>query len=220
MRLAVAPVADQPAPGWLDLGPEHDFYLANAGWLPGGARVWYLWQSRNQKHLELRLIDVDVGALADGRADQACGPALTVVSESCLPSWVNLPGPNDLKWLKHSVGQFVLSSERSGFKHLYLGEADKPDQLRPITQGDWQVDALEFVDEQAGQAGRWLRLAVREGQVYFSGRKSSVLERQLYSAPLAALAEPTQISQAAGVHVVVCGLPARQLSLWCVAVVC
>jgi hypothetical protein len=48
-------------------------------------------------------------------------------------------------------GTFLWSSERSGWKHLYLHGADGR-LIRQVTRGDWTVDALQGVDETRGVA--------------------------------------------------------------------
>ena len=62
--------------------------------------------------------------------------------------------------------RFLWSSERSGFRHLYLYDlAGK--QLAQLTHGDWEVESLAGVDE-------------KNGQVYFTSTEQSPIERQFY----------------------------------------
>jgi len=70
-------------------------------------------------------------------------------------AWIQSPG--ELTFLKD--GSFLLSSERTGWKHLYL--YDKTGQLQhAVTEGQWEARSLHCVDEENG----W---------VYFTGTRDS-----------------------------------------------
>jgi dipeptidyl-peptidase-4 len=160
---------------WIDLGKQKDMYLPRVDWLPDSKHVSFQWQSRDQQALDLR-----IAALS--QPEQA-----NTVIEERSKAWVNLN--NDLHFLKQQSA-FIWGSERDGFNHLYLFDL-KGKQLKQLTQGDWAVDALEFVDEASG----W---------VYFSGRKDSVVERHLYRVNLNKGADSIErISQNAGMHAAV-----------------
>jgi dipeptidyl-peptidase-4 len=113
-------------------------------------------------------------------ADLRSGRQSTLLTERS-DTFVNL---NDqLDFLDN--GDFVWGSERSGFDHLYLYDRDGK-LKRQLTDGAWMVEDLQGVDEQKGVA-------------YFSGTRDSVIERQLYSVPLAGGAI-TKLSTAPGMH--------------------
>ncbi|MGI2174121.1 DPP IV N-terminal domain-containing protein [Shewanella ulleungensis] len=160
---------------WIDLGKQKDMYLPRVDWLPDSKHVSFQWQSRDQQALDLR-----IAALS--QPEQA-----NTVIEERSKAWVNLN--NDLHFLKQQSA-FIWGSERDGFNHLYLFDLQGK-QLKQLTQGDWAVDALEFVDEASG----W---------VYFSGRKDSVVERHLYRVNLNKGADSIErISQNTGMHAAV-----------------
>lgn len=150
LKLGVVP-AHGGEKQWLDLGDDTDFYLPRVNWMPDSQHLMYQWQSRDQQTLELRVAD-----LADGHQHVR-------VTETA-DTWVNLH--HDLTFLKNS-DQFIWSSERSGFRHLYL-YSNKGELIRAITRGNWPVDKLEGVDEDAGLA-------------YFTANKDNVTEQQLYA---------------------------------------
>ena len=77
-------------------------------------------------------------------ADLAGGKQRTLVTETAK-TWV--PLHDGLRFLKD--GRFLWISERSGFQHLYLAGADGK-SMKPLTRGDWPVDALLAVDEAKG----------------------------------------------------------------------
>jgi dipeptidyl-peptidase-4 len=167
ISLHVASLAGDGGITEVDLGPEHDIYLARVDWR-GPDRLTFQRQSRDQRRLEL----VEA-TLASGRQ--------RVLLTETSPTWV--PLHDGLRFL--ADGRFLWLSERSGFEHLYLHDADgKP--LRALTSGDWTVDALLSVDEAAGFA-------------YVAGTRDSPLEKHLYAVPLAG-GEPRRLTRERGMH--------------------
>ena len=69
-----------------------------------------------------------------------------------------------------STGEFIWSSERTGFRHLYLYAGDGK-LLRQLTSGDWPAEATVALDEK----GR---------QLYFVGWQETACERQLFRVSL------------------------------------
>ena len=151
----------------VDLGSNPDIYLARVDWR-GPDRLTFQRQSRDQ-----RTLDLVETTLATG--------AQRVLLTETSQTWV--PLHNALRFL--SDDRFVWSSERSGFEHLYLHDADgKP--LHALTSGEWVVDSLLAVDEAAGT-------------VYFDGTRDSPLERHVYAVPLAGGAV-NRLSREPGTH--------------------
>ncbi|HEU0153934.1 MAG TPA: S9 family peptidase [Arenimonas sp.] len=151
----------------VDLGPETDIYLARVDWRDP-QRLTFQRQSRDQRRL-----DLVEATLATGRQ--------RVLLTETSPTWV--PLHDGLRFL--ADGGFLWLSERSGFEHLYLHDADgRP--VRALTTGDWTVEALLGVDEAAGQA-------------YVAGTRDSPLENHVYAVPLTG-GEPTRLTRAAGMH--------------------
>ncbi|HEX7991336.1 MAG TPA: S9 family peptidase [Stenotrophomonas sp.] len=162
----IAPRADAAA-NWVDLGKQKDIYLTRVNWRDG-QHLTFQRQSRDQHTLEL--IEAN---LADGKQQ-------VLVTETGK-TWV--PLHNSLKFLKD--GRFLWSSERSGFQHLYVSSADGRNQTA-LTSGNWPVDELLAVDEEAGT-------------VYFRAGVESALRSEIYSVPLAG-GTPTKLSKTAGMH--------------------
>lgn len=154
-------------PRWLDLGADPDIYLARVNWR-GPQKLTFQRQSRDQHRLDLI------------EADLASGQQRTLITETSR-TWV--PLHKNLRFLED--GRFLWSSQRSGFEHLYLASEDGK-SLRPLTSGDWIVDRLLAVDEQAGK-------------VFFSASLESPLESHVYSVPLEG-GEIARLSKAPGMH--------------------
>jgi dipeptidyl-peptidase-4 len=151
VRLGVVP-ADGGETTWLDLGDD-DLYLARVDWHVDGRLLVQL-LARDQRRLDLRAYDA-----ASGKGDRL------LTEESSL--WVNLH--DDLRVVE-PTGEILWSSERSGFRHLYLHDSAGR-LIRGLTGGDWPVDAVCGLD-----AARRI--------VYFAAGRRSPLERCIYGVSL------------------------------------
>ena len=168
VRLGVVP-ATGGEPVWMDLGDDDDIYLARVDWMPDGSLCAQL-QNREQTRLDLI------------RFNTSTGQGVTLLTETS-DVWINLH--NMFRSLKD--GNFIWASERSGFRHLYLYDGDG-NLVRQLTEGDWAIDALSGVDQDAGL-------------VYFTGTKDGPTECHLYSVPLEG-GLITRLTQDAGTHIV------------------
>ncbi len=168
VRLGVIAIGAQAGakPRWIDLGPNPDIYLARVDW-------------RDPQHLAFQRQSRDQQTLDLVETDLTSGRQRTLLTETSK-TWV--PLHNDLRFLKD--GRLLWSSERSGFEHLYVIDADG--QATALTRGDWPVDGVLAVDEAAGQ-------------VYFSAGRDSPLDVQVYRVPLAGGAIE-RLSTADGTH--------------------
>jgi dipeptidyl-peptidase-4 len=122
VRLGVVAAEGGPTV-WIPTGVG-DGYLARAGWIPGGREVWFEVLNRDQTRLELR-------AAVPGENSSR----LLVADES--PDWVNVR--DDLTFVDDDL--FVWSSERDGWRHLYLYDLSGR-LVRRLTSGSWQVEAV------------------------------------------------------------------------------
>lgn len=156
---------------WIDLGENTDIYLARVKWLPDSKMFSYQRQSRDQKRLEL--VKVDIATLAPS----------TLVTETS-DTWINLH--DDLHFLENRA-EFVWSSERSGFNHLYLYRTDGT-LLRPLTSGEWNVDGLLDIDESSEL-------------IYFASNRDTIIDKQVYTVRLdGPPGDPVLISSGSGWH--------------------
>jgi dipeptidyl-peptidase-4 len=156
----------------VDLGAEKDIYLVRADWSGDGKTLVYQRQSRDQKRLDL--VAVDAASLAQR-------PLFSETSNT----WVAVPA--DLRFLKNR-NAFIWASERSGRNHLYLFDMTGK-LLHPITKGEWGVDSILAVDEQAGK-------------VYISSNKDAVIDKQTYAVNLDGgnADKPVRITKQDGMH--------------------
>ena len=158
---------------WLDVGDTvRTSLIARAGWVPDSRRIYVVRTNRIQNQLEFLLYDA------------ASGSQRTVYKEND-PFWVNVEG--DPVFLKDGK-RFLWTSERDGFRHLYL-YATRGGAATQLTRGDWTVTDVAGVDENAGR-------------VYFRSSEESPLERQLYSVKLDGT-DKRRVTSGAGTHRVV-----------------
>jgi dipeptidyl-peptidase-4 len=130
VRLGIVPLAGGRV-RWQEL-PAGSEYLARAVWTPHG-ELAFLVIDRPQRQMAWHLLDPESGAVR------------LLFEESGLP-WLNLP--QALTFLPQ--GGFLTTSERSGFRHLYLGQMDG--SLRQLTDGPWMVTALAGISQDGDQA--------------------------------------------------------------------
>ncbi|MEX0915353.1 MAG: S9 family peptidase [Wenzhouxiangellaceae bacterium] len=139
---------------WIPLGEasfeEQDIYIPRVAWLPDNSGLTFQRQSRDQQTLELMLHEFETDE-----------QRLLVREQST--TWINLH--DDLHFLD-GMEAFIWSSERSGYRRLYLIGLDG-EILRPLTGGDWPVAGLAGVDEDLGL-------------VYFSAGMDTPAEKHLY----------------------------------------
>ena len=157
------------APVQVDLGKDANIYIPRVQWLPDGKHIAIERLTRSQNTLDLLL------------ADAAHGASRVILTEKDA-YWINLS--NDLHFLRNSR-RFLWSSERSGYRHLYLYDL-AGHQLAQLTRGNWEVTSLVSVDETANV-------------VYFTASEASPLERQLYRVNLDGSGF-TRITQEKGTH--------------------
>jgi dipeptidyl-peptidase 4 len=118
----------------VDLGANADVYLARVDWSKDARTLYVQRLSRDQRHLDVLAVDPSSGA-----------PRVILAETS--PHWVDVT--DDFTPLQD--GSFLWTSERSGYRHLYLHAPDGR-LIRQLTHGEWPVDAVEGVDEARGVA--------------------------------------------------------------------
>jgi dipeptidyl-peptidase 4 len=157
---------------WLPLADrDEDFYLARVAWdSPRSILVQVL--ARDQKALRLYRFDVDSGSR-------------TLLIEETSETWVNLH--NDLRVVE-GTGEFIWSSERSGFRHLELRARDGS-LVRALTSGDWPVDGVVALDE-------------KRREVWFTAGREGPLEAHLYRVSLDG-GDVVRVTREPGTHRVV-----------------
>jgi dipeptidyl-peptidase-4 len=129
---------------WIDRAAE---YVPRIQWVDERRAAVQL-LNRGQDELELVLVD------------PATGRSRTAAIEKD-PYWLNVN--DDLTFLDGGE-RFLWTSERTGFRHVYLFEKGSS---RALTQGDWEVSEIEGVDRE-------------RGLVYFTANRDNPTGTDLY----------------------------------------
>jgi dipeptidyl-peptidase 4 len=156
----------------MDIGAETDIYIPRVNWLTDSKNIAIQRLNRTQTSLDLLI------------ADASTGKSRAVLNQSD-PNWININ--DDLYFLKDGK-RFLWSTEQTGFRHLYLYDLEGK-QLAQLTKGDWEVSAVDAIDE-------------AKGLVYFTATEKSPLERHLYRAPFDGTGF-TRLTKDGGNHAVV-----------------
>ena len=134
---------------WIDRSAE---YIPRIDWRDGDTVAIQL-LNRGQDELQLIYVDPKTGR------------SRTVMTETDA-HWINVT--NDLTFLDGD--RFLWTSERSGFRHVYLYDDKEGTVLEQLTDGDWQVFGLDGFD--ASEI------------VYFSANRDNPIGRDLYQVKL------------------------------------
>ena len=149
VRVGVTSV-ENPRTLWFDLGANSDQYVARVNWLPDASRIAVQMQSRNQDTLSLFVYSTTQ-------------PKGKLLLQEIEPTWTRLH--DNLSFVNNGQ-QFIWSSERSGFQHLYLYSISGK-QIQQITSGKWEVASVQAIDEE-------------QKFIYFTATEKSPAERHLY----------------------------------------
>jgi dipeptidyl-peptidase-4 len=147
---------------WISLTHDEEAYIPRFGWVRDGV-IWAEVLNRTQDKMDLYFVDA------------ASGKSMKVLAETSPGAWIDV---NDDFQVLGSGDRFLWSSWRDGHTHLYLYSFDRQNPLageakleRQLTGGDFEVEALEGVDEAAGL-------------VFFSSNKDDPRQRQIFSIKL------------------------------------
>ncbi len=157
VRIGVVSLATERTT-WMDIGApfdtSQDVYIPRISWVPRVNKLMIHRLNRQQNKLDVLV------------ADPTTGTSKTILTE-VEKTWVDIK--TDYVFLKKS-DNFIWSSERDGYLHLYLYGFDGK-LVRQLTQGSWDVDKVAGVDEQ-------------RGKVYFTASVVSPIDRSLYAVSL------------------------------------
>ncbi len=162
----------------MDLGGDQDIYLYRVAWFPDSRHLAVSRQPRDLQSLDLIRYDVRRGK-----------PRLLLRETS--DTWIEL---QDILVFLESRPEFLWSSDRDGYQHLYLYDRDG-NLIRQVTDGEWVV--------LSGSRGKSvIRVDEKARRVFFTATRESPLEVHLYSQSLDTRTpdEVTRITRRTGVH--------------------
>lgn len=152
-----------------DVGSENDQYIPRIQWTKDNNILSAQRLNRHQNHWELLFILAENGDA-------------TVVMEDKSKYYVEVK--ENLTYLDNGK-EIVYTSEKDGYKHLYLYDFTK-NKTTQLTKGEWEVTDFYGIDES-------------KGLLYYSSSEVSATERHLYSIKLNGKSK-TKLTVGAGFH--------------------
>jgi dipeptidyl-peptidase-4 len=141
----------------VDVGPIKDQYIPRMKWTKSGDVLAYIRLNRLQNHMELIHHSIS-------KANE------TIVYEEKSDTSIEIESiGNDITYLNDQKS-FIFTSEKSGFKHIYLQDFTTGKQ-QAITQGNWEVDDLYGFDE-------------KSKTLYFNSTERTPIGRDVYQIQL------------------------------------
>lgn len=137
----------------VDVGTETDQYIPRIFFTPDPQVLAILRVNRLQNHLDVLY------------ANLASGGTRTVYSED-NPFYIDDSNYDNLVFLGDG-SRFILTSERSGFNHVYFYNINNK-EMKAITSGDFDVTELIAVDE-------------KNEKVYYQAALPTPMDRQIFS---------------------------------------
>ncbi len=134
-----------------DLGEEDDIYIPRIKVSPYNNALLVYRMNRLQNQLELLSIDP-----SNGRSEK--------IYEEKNEYYIEV---NDDIRLLEKRNAFVFTSEKDGFRHLYIYDMDTRSASQ-ITKGNWEVVSVKGIDE-------------KRNLVYYTSTEKSPMERNVYS---------------------------------------
>lgn len=136
----------------IDVGKEKDQYIPRVQWTKDSNLLSIIRMNRRQNVMDIL------------HANATSGNTQLVLKE-VSDTYVALNYCDDLTYLDDGK-HFIHSSEKDGFKHLYLHNL-KGDLVRQITSGNWEVESIAGIDQKAGK-------------IYYVSTEVSPLDRTFY----------------------------------------
>lgn len=155
-----------------DIGTEKDIYIPRVKWTADANILSIRKLNRLQNNLDILHTNASTGAS-------------TVVLNEKSETFIDLEFTDDLIYLADGK-QFIYTTERDGYKHLYLYGMDGK-LVKQITQGSFEVSQLIGFDE-------------KTKTLYYTSTEVSPLERHFYAITLNG--KKTKLSQAPGMHTI------------------
>ncbi|HSJ67367.1 MAG TPA: DPP IV N-terminal domain-containing protein, partial [Anditalea sp.] len=116
---------------------DNQFSLTRLNWKKDGSAV--RWEYNQRSHQIYNVFEMDAET----------GDMRTVIEESS-PTFIDYSGKYFRKDLEKN-NQIIWSSERDGWRHLYLYDGANGKVINQITKGEWVVREIKHVDEEKGE---------------------------------------------------------------------
>ncbi|WP_437921757.1 DPP IV N-terminal domain-containing protein [Sphingobacterium sp. LRF_L2] len=138
---------------WADFDEQFDQYFGQPYWSFDSHSIMVQWMNRDQNNLKFYAVNPQNGHKKETYDEKQ-------------ETWINLDHEERITYLADNK-HYILKSDRTGWAHYYLYTLDGK-LVNPLTSGDWQVNALETIDE-------------KNKIIYFTARKENSATADLYS---------------------------------------
>lgn len=117
---------------WTKINEKDDQYFGMPYWKPDGSSLLVQWMPRSQDQLKIYEVNPSTGDVKEFYTEQQ-------------KTWIDLDGNDRISFLNNGKG-FILSSDQTGWKHLYYYDMNGK-LINAITTGKFTVTGVEYVDE-------------------------------------------------------------------------
>ena len=117
---------------WTKINEKEDQYFGMPYWKPDGSSLLVQWMPRSQDQLKIYEVNPSTGDLKEFYTEQQ-------------KTWIDLDDNDRISFLKDGKG-FILSSDQTGWKHLYYYDMNGK-LINAITAGKFTVTGVDYVDE-------------------------------------------------------------------------
>lgn len=157
----------------VDFGTDQEYYIARIRRTKKDGEFSLIRLNRLQNQLDILHVD------------GATGEAERIYTDK-YETYVDVDYVDDLTYLEDGE-HFIISSERDGFKHVYLYKVDGT-LVRQVTRGDWEVTSVDGIEEKG-----------RRVNIYYTSTEGSPLERYMYVTDLEGK-KKEKLTEEEGVH--------------------
>lgn len=156
---------------YLKTGEPAEQYLTNIAWSPDDKFVYFAVLNREQNHMRLN------------QYNAATGEFVKTLFEEKDEKYVEPLVP--MLFVKNSPGQFIWQSNRDGWNHLYLYDANG-NLIKQLTKGNWEVIEVKGFD-------------IKGENLFYVSTEESAITKNLYQLNLKT-GLSKRVTQAPGVH--------------------
>lgn len=154
----------------VDLGPETDQYIPRIIWTRDPEKLVVLRLNRLQNQLDILLVNANTGTSE-------------LIYREENPYYIEESHYDNIIFIDNN--QYLMTSEKSGYYHIYLNTFDRSSKFVQLTSGNWDVTDIHGYDDITGQ-------------VWFSAATSSPINRELWTVNLKG--NMKQVSRETGTH--------------------
>jgi dipeptidyl-peptidase-4 len=137
---------------WADFNEKDDQYFGEPYWSYDSQSIMVQWMNRDQTNLKFYTVNPRSGGKQE------------IYNEE-QSSWINLDHDERITYLADNK-HYILKSDRTGWAHYYLYKLDGT-FVNAITEGNWQVDKIQCIDE-------------KNKTLYLTARKENSATKDLY----------------------------------------